>query len=76
MSIRSLGSLFCLLVFAIAPLAGCTPPASEDVHGSYSYVSSTGSAGCCPMITAEPGTTVAFGLPIEIDVSPITTAAQ
>lgn len=71
---RFLRGLFCLTLFAIAPLAGCTPPASEDVHGT--YASYTGAGGCCPMTTAGLGDGLESGLPIEIDVTPITTAGQ
>lgn len=74
MMTRSLCSLVCLAALVILPLAGCTPPASEDVHG-VDNVSTTGAGGLSPITTAgldgaEPG------LPIEIDVTPITTAGE
>lgn len=74
MMTRFLRSLVCLAALVTLPLAGCTPPASEDVHGVHN-VSTTGAGGLSPITTAgldgaEPG------LPIEIDVTPVTTAGE
>ncbi|NLS93352.1 MAG: hypothetical protein GXX96_14440 [Planctomycetaceae bacterium] len=64
MSNRVVFSLVCLVALALVPLAGCTPPASQDVQ----FVGSvTDSGSCCPgstavgdLAVATPGTTASL----------------
>ena len=56
MSTRVVLTLICLFALVLLPFAGCTPPASQDVHFVGGSVTDTG--GCCPGSTAQDGLVV------------------
>jgi hypothetical protein len=65
MSTRVMMTLICLVALVLVPLAGCTPPASQDVQ--FVGGSVTDGGGCCPGSTAVgdlaatvPGTTASL----------------
>lgn len=65
MSNRVVFALVCLVALALVPLAGCTPPASQDVQFVGGSVTDGGS--CCPgstavgdLAVATPGTTASL----------------
>lgn len=55
MTTRVALGLVCLVAFLLLPLAGCTPPASQDVQFTGGS-SVTGSGSCCPGSTGMPAT--------------------